>query len=202
MIAILGGKAKGCKLTVPKGDQVRPTSVLLRRRIFDAHQNFQGDIFIDLCAGTGAVGLEALSRGADQLYFIETDRGVYSLLTENIVSMRERYLKDSGEKIVTVNSRCEKWLPKFLSDDYQLWDEALKKNTIIFLDPPYSNENTYSSIIETLTQNGGYLGELWIESDSLKGIDLEELQQRLSKKNLKIHRSYKQGASFIAIISF
>jgi 16S rRNA (guanine966-N2)-methyltransferase len=61
-IKILGGIAKGTILFLPDEKLTRPTLVLLKRKIFDAIQNFDGKIFIDACAGSGAIGLEAWSR--------------------------------------------------------------------------------------------------------------------------------------------
>jgi 16S rRNA (guanine966-N2)-methyltransferase len=57
-LKILQGEAKGLSLVAPSSG-TRPTSVLLRRKVFDAHQDMSDSIFIDCCAGTGAMGLEA-----------------------------------------------------------------------------------------------------------------------------------------------
>ena len=70
-VKILGGFARGLNLLVPKGDLIRPTSIMLKRRVFDFFQRMDDKIFIDLCAGSGAVGLEAWSRGAQK--FISTN---------------------------------------------------------------------------------------------------------------------------------
>ena len=55
-IKILGGFARGQVLAVPKTDSIRPTSVMLRRRIYDFFQDLDGFYFLDICAGSGAMG--------------------------------------------------------------------------------------------------------------------------------------------------
>ena len=70
-LKILGGKAKGFTISVPPADTIRPMQVMLKRRVFDSYQNLEGVTFVDLCAGSGAVGLEAWSRGADEIYYSE-----------------------------------------------------------------------------------------------------------------------------------
>ena len=66
---IIGGLAKGHGLCVPRG--IRPTSTLLKRKLFDSHQTWEAVNFIDLCAGSGSVGLEAWSRGAKSVCLVE-----------------------------------------------------------------------------------------------------------------------------------
>ena len=72
-VKILGGPLKGLDLKVCDSKTLRPTSVMLRRKIFDSHQNLEGFFFVDACAGTGAVGIEAFSRGAQKSYFFENN---------------------------------------------------------------------------------------------------------------------------------
>ena len=63
-IKILAGELKGMGIAVPSSDQLRPTSIMLRKKIFDASQGLDIRWFVDLLAGSGSVGLEAVSRGA------------------------------------------------------------------------------------------------------------------------------------------
>ena len=60
-LKILGGIAKGNTINIPKNGSFRPTSIRLKRRLFDFRQNWEGYTFIDLCAGSGAVGIESWS---------------------------------------------------------------------------------------------------------------------------------------------
>lgn len=70
-INILGGHAKGHALFVPPTSITRATTVMLRRKFFDAHQDLTNCLFIDLFAGSGAMGLEACSRGAERVILVE-----------------------------------------------------------------------------------------------------------------------------------
>ena len=95
-IKILGGFARGQILSVPKGDIIRPTSVLLKRRIFDFYQDMDEVVFVDLCAGSGAMGFEAWSRGAALVFLNETNRHVSKILQENRENL---LLKNHHKKI-------------------------------------------------------------------------------------------------------
>lgn len=84
-LRIVAGEARGRRLAVPKGRRVRPTPDRVREALFSIlGMQCQGSRVADVCAGTGALGLEALSRGAAEVTFIERDRGVTAILSENI----------------------------------------------------------------------------------------------------------------------
>ncbi|MCH2285535.1 MAG: RsmD family RNA methyltransferase, partial [SAR324 cluster bacterium] len=90
MIRIIGGEYRGRKLKVPPGMDIRPSSDQLREGLFNmlsALADFGSMIFLDLYAGTGAIGLEALSRGAKKVVFIEASRKNMSVLKQNIESI-------------------------------------------------------------------------------------------------------------------
>ena len=77
MIRIIAGEYRGRKLKVPQGVDIRPSSDQLREGVFNilsALVDYESMIFLDLYAGTGALGLEALSRGAKKVVFIEASR--------------------------------------------------------------------------------------------------------------------------------
>lgn len=190
-IFILGGHAKGHALLVPNGDKTKPTSVMLRRKFFDSKQDCSGIVFVDLFAGTGSVGLEALSRGAHEVSFCEKDRNAYRILSKNIQSTSE---KIPGAKTDSYQSDSLKWLSQFLTR-YKNFDEAKKENTIIYIDPPYELKNLYIKCLETLSSIG-FSGEVWIESDRQKGYELTEYEG-LGFKTSKV---FKQGTSYIVLV--
>ncbi|MDI6777436.1 MAG: 16S rRNA (guanine(966)-N(2))-methyltransferase RsmD [Syntrophales bacterium] len=68
---IIGGKARGRRLNLPRGYRLRPTSCRLRETLFNILPPMEGKSFLDLYAGSGAIGLEALSRGAVKVVFVE-----------------------------------------------------------------------------------------------------------------------------------
>ncbi len=85
MIRIVGGEHRGRRLKTPKGDAVRPTLEGVRGAIYDfLGEVVEGARVLDLFAGTGALGLEALSRGAASAVFVERDRRVAEVLRENV----------------------------------------------------------------------------------------------------------------------
>ena len=81
---ILGGTAKGMSLKVPEGREVRPTSVRSRRALFDMLGDLSGRCFCDLFAGSGAVGIEAASRGASHVLLVEKAPAALAAVRSNV----------------------------------------------------------------------------------------------------------------------
>lgn len=193
-IRILGGQAKGMELSVPKGDRIRPTSVLLRRKIYDSFQNDLPEILIDAFAGTGSVGLEGLSRGIPTVYLIEKDSLVYKLLKSN----SDKINTILNRKANCTKSAFEKWLPqlKMLYEKYSL---DTQKNTVIYFDPPYDKHDLYLDFLDkNFFEQDWFKGQLWIESDKNKGIKKEYWDEKF-KKDLK---KFEHSDSYISIIDF
>jgi 16S rRNA (guanine966-N2)-methyltransferase len=92
LLRIVAGERKGQRLRVPPGEHVRPTSERLREAVFSILHSrlggLEGSKVLDLFAGTGALGLEALSRGAAHCTFVESHRSVVSVLRGNIAGLR------------------------------------------------------------------------------------------------------------------
>ncbi|MFT4286449.1 16S rRNA (guanine(966)-N(2))-methyltransferase RsmD [Nocardioides sp.] len=87
MTRIIGGVAGGRRIATPKGDRTRPTSDRVREALFSAIEAWAGSLrglrFLDLYAGSGAIGIEAWSRGAEHVTFVESDRRTAALITDN-----------------------------------------------------------------------------------------------------------------------
>src|SRR6185295_1093351 len=82
---IISGKYRGRKLKSPPSLKTRPTSDRLRETLFNIlAPRLAGARFLDLCAGSGAVGIEALSRGAAQVTFVDRSRQMYALIESNL----------------------------------------------------------------------------------------------------------------------
>ena len=119
---IISGTAKGRKLKTLAGDDVRPTSDKVKEGIFSAIQfDIQGRRFLDLFAGSGQMGLEALSRGAESATFVDASLDSLKVCKENISSLG---FEDSS-KVIRSDALS------FLSLCGQMFD-------IAFLDPPYA----------------------------------------------------------------
>jgi 16S rRNA (guanine966-N2)-methyltransferase len=121
-----GGTVKRRRLHAVPGQQVRPTSGLVRQALFNVLRGLMEDaIFVDLFAGTGSVGLEALSHGARQVYFVDNDSRALQVLRANITrcAMTERATVING------------MLPQALRN---LVDSV--QANVLFLDPPYASD--------------------------------------------------------------
>lgn len=81
---VISGVAKGIKLSVPRGNDVRPTSARTRTALFSSIGDFTGKVVVDLFAGSGSLGLEAASRGASVVVFVEQSKKHCSFIKQNI----------------------------------------------------------------------------------------------------------------------
>jgi 16S rRNA (guanine(966)-N(2))-methyltransferase RsmD len=125
---IIAGKFKGRRLKAPTWEGLRPTSDKLRETLFNIlAPRVDGARVLDGFAGTGAVGLEALSRGAAQVTFVEQDRRAVRLIEENLAAcgVQADYTIDTGD-LVTVVQR-----------------QAGAPFDLVWLDPPYDLLNIH-----------------------------------------------------------
>jgi 16S rRNA (guanine966-N2)-methyltransferase len=122
---IIGGSFRNRPLKAPKGEQTRPTLAVMRKAVFDILQNkIEGAFFLDLYAGTGAMGLEALSRGAAHVTFVETDHQALHCIEDNF-----RMLKIES-KCTLMRYDCLLALKKLAKE--------MQKFDIAYADPPYA----------------------------------------------------------------
>ena len=138
MIRIIAGEFRGRKLKVPIGNEVRPTSDKVREALFNlltSMLNWDNMTVLDLYAGSGALGLEALSRGAKKAIFVESCKKHVRIILKNI-SM----LSLEQTKYELVRGRAKSWIPNFMDSD---------QPCLIFLDPPFSSDE-YDLILEKL----------------------------------------------------
>jgi len=124
LIRIIGGTAGGRRLRTPTGENTRPTSDLVREALFSSVESASGSMsglrVLDLYAGSGAVGLEAVSRGATTVTLVEHDKRTAALIRENA-----RTLGLSVEVLTSTVLRALERSPVSAYD-------------VVFLDPPYS----------------------------------------------------------------
>lgn len=187
-VKILGGVARGFTLATPKADSTKPTSVLIRRKIFDWRQNLEGHIFIDLCAGSGSMGLEAMSRGAEKIFLNDALRPAFLTARDNAQKFTQSFKLDPSAVKVT-NLDAMKWVEKELA--YEIPDS---KDAILFFDPPYEDHDLYRKVLAQLKQQN-FEGEVWVESDSLMGLSLEELTGVFHS----VIKTVQQGDHFVLI---
>ncbi len=139
---IIGGKYKKTILDVPN-KLVRPTSAFKREAIFSILESYaikqsieiyKKKSIIDIFAGSGLVGLEAISRGMDKAYFIENNDNVIKILEKNC----QKICKKNEFEIITGNAINS------------LDEEFIIKPSIIFIDPPYKKENINLLLLKIL----------------------------------------------------
>ena len=120
---ITGGEFGGRNLKVPKSDAIRPTQDRVREALFNIIQfEVPGSDFLDLFAGSGAVGLEALSRGAKSATFVELDRRHLAVVRENAAELA------AGRDARFVAADCARYLASYSGPGFD----------IAFSDPPYA----------------------------------------------------------------
>ncbi len=141
---VIAGAYKGRNLRSPPSIQVRPTSDRLRETLFNViAPRIQDSRFLDLCAGSGAVGIEALSRGASHATFVDRSRKICGLIEENL-----KLCRISEEQNEIYNAEAAAFLRQALSWRMGRWD-------IVFFDPPYKDE--YLKTLEFLGANSAQL---------------------------------------------
>ena len=85
MMRVIAGSARSLRLKTPEGDNTRPTTDRVKETLFNVLQNYiPGCVFVDLFSGSGAIGIEALSRGAQKAYFFEMDKTAIGCIEYNL----------------------------------------------------------------------------------------------------------------------
>ena len=157
---IIGGKARGTKLYTLEGLATRPTLDRVKESIFNIIQSeIYGSIFLDLFSGSGAIGLEAISRGAEKAILCDKSKEAINIINKNIE-------KTHAEEQV-----------KLYNADYE---ECLKKISepidIIYIDPPYQTDYIQKSL--KIIQNSEFITEetkIILETDDEKRV-LEQIK--------------------------
>ncbi|MGI6007134.1 MAG: 16S rRNA (guanine(966)-N(2))-methyltransferase RsmD [Ruminococcus sp.] len=122
---VIAGKAKSIPLTAPKGMNTRPTTDRIKETLFNMLQPWISECsFLDLFAGSGAIGIEALSRGASGCTFVEKNRGAVSCIRENL---RKTRLEDNAVVLQMDVMASLKYL------------EGKSVFSCVFMDPPYQD---------------------------------------------------------------
>ena len=139
-LRITSGKLKGRFINVPKSDLIRPTTEKVRQTVFNILNNkisFDGIKVLDLYSGSGALGFECFSRGAEEIHFVEKNRVIYTNLEENI-------------KILNVANNCT--IYKMPALKFSLLKKVIQYD-LILADPPFFKDDIYN-VVENLLING------------------------------------------------
>lgn len=122
---VIAGKARRLPLSCPKGLDTRPTKDRIKETLFNIIQNqVPGSVFVDLFSGSGAVGIEALSRGAKKAYFVDKNKAAIECIKDNLV-----FTKLIDDAVIIGRDASDAL--------YSIHEEHVD---IVFIDPPYLND--------------------------------------------------------------
>ena len=171
---VITGLAKGRRLQSPVGNDVRPTTDVVKEAVFSIIQfSVEGSRFLDAFAGSGQMGIEALSRGAEKAYFIDSSRRSMNIIKNNI-------------KLCNFESSAE----TVTADTLSYLSRTTEKFDIIFLDPPYQTgllQAALEKVPELLSEKGIVICEHPKE---------EELPETVGK--LTLGKKYRYGKIVIS----
>ncbi|MBQ4271046.1 MAG: 16S rRNA (guanine(966)-N(2))-methyltransferase RsmD [Clostridiales bacterium] len=186
MPRVVSGEFRGAQLLAPKGDNTRPTTDKVKEALFSIIQTrVAGSDVLDLFSGTGGIGIEAVSRGADSAVMVDKDGRAVSVIRKNLEKIHAE--KDPRFTVLKTS---------FLNAVDALYDEG-RKFDIIFLDPPY--KIAHKSMCE--------LADKLMEKDILKegGIVIAEHSSDLPFDtdviNLQSTRSCSYGLTMLTFFS-
>ena len=171
---IISGRYRGRQLRTLKSAKLRPTSDQLRETLFDVlGPGVEGATFLDAYAGSGAVGLEALSRGAAEVVFIEHHGSAALVIRRNLETLEI----ESGFHLMT----CQ-----VLSGLERLGDEGARFD-YVFLDPPYTEFREYHHALRQLGRSGLVSPDSWVVAEHSRHTILEERYGSLRQTRLLRH---------------
>ncbi len=183
-LRVIAGQYRSRPLRSLPGLDIRPTADRLRETLFNVLTGgnptaLEGSAWADLYAGTGAVGIEALSRGAASVLFVESARPSVQLIQENLQSLKI----DKGFEVFqgNVGKVLRRWQDQSATFDY------------IFLDPPYRMESEYRDTLEFLGQSTLLKPTTTVIAEHAKQFDPIE-----QAGDLKRYRKLKQGDAAVS----
>lgn len=175
---VITGMAKGIKLETLEGMDVRPTTDKVKEAIFSSIQfDLYDSMVLDLFAGSGQLGIEALSRGAKSAVFVDNSKKSIEIVRKNL---EKTNLTDLSQ-LFHMNS----------IDYIKLSD---KKYDLIFLDPPY-NKGILTEILPSLSDKLNDKGQIICEYE--QNLELPE-----KIKNLRLKKNYKYGKIKVSIFCY
>lgn len=178
---VISGTAKGTKLYSLEGNNTRPTLDRVKESLFNViHNKVQNSLFLDLFSGSGAIGIEAASRGAQKIILCDKSKEAINIVNKNVEKTHLR------EKIEVINM------------DYEivLNTRILEKQDIIYIDPPYKTDFAYKAVKIILDKD-------LISNDSIIIIETdneEEILNKVSNLNLEVKDNRKYGRAHLIFL--
>ena len=175
MMRVITGSARGRRLAAPEGRDVRPTADKVKEALFSIIQfETQGRRVLDMFAGSGQLGIEALSRGAQRAVFIDSNKKAVEIIKKNIeiTGFKDKSTLINGDAVLKIKNTDE------------IFD-------IVFLDPPY-NQGLLQTVLPIAAKKTAAGGIVICES-----AEKEELPEKVGE--LELTKIYKYGKTWIWI---
>jgi 16S rRNA (guanine966-N2)-methyltransferase len=181
-VRVIGGRLRGRKLQTFKGSEVRPTADRVREALFNIlGRELAGAYVLDLFSGTGALGIEALSRGAQKAVFVDNSARSLAVLRKNLEHCALQHCSRLIQWDIARNLACLKAYP----DTFDM----------VFLDPPY-NRGLVSMALQHLEASGCLAPEALLIAEHEAGMDLQISSTQFACID---HRRYgRTGLTFFA----
>lgn len=181
---IIGGEFKGKKLKSLKKAKIRPTSGRVKTTIFDVLKDeIEGKKILDLYAGTGALGIEALSRGAGFVTFVDSSHKSIEIIKKNLEELKFKdktkiFKLDSLKFLRRENPKKERYV-------------CIKRYDIIFCDPPYQKE-VVSKVLDLISEKDV------LEKNGIFILEHHKKERLKVKKNLVLVKEKKLGDTVVS----
>jgi len=186
MVRVIAGEFKSRKLKTLDGQATRPTSDRLKETLFNLVQSrISGSTFLDCFAGSGSIGIEALSRCAGFVVFVEESPRAVKVIRENLALLGE----DLSPRCQILSCKAETGLKSL--------ERMGRKFDIVFLDPPYADGNQYPRVFEQLQNCGLLSDEALVVAEHSKFLALPAQVMHLERR-----REVRQGDSVLSLYHF
>jgi 16S rRNA (guanine966-N2)-methyltransferase len=180
---VIAGKYKSRRLIAPIGVQTRPTSDRLRETLFNVvAPHIEDSVWLDLFAGSGAIGIEALSRGARSVYFVESAGAALRTIRKNLHTLEIEEEADVIERDVATALR--------------MLDTQAVSCDFIFMDPPYRKLDDYEQVLGFLSQSRLLSPNSQVIAEHDKHFDPGDTFGSLQR-----HRALRQGDAVLSFYS-
>lgn len=180
---IISGSARGTKLFTLDGENTRPTLDRVKEPLFNIiNFNLQDAVVLDLFAGSGALGIESLSRGAKKTVFCDRNFEAIQVIKRNVDKTR------FNEKSIIIKKDFANALEILQNDGY--------KFDVIFLDPPYKTDYIYESLNLIVKNNLTCTGALIVAETDEPG----RVINQISTLNIEIYDTRKYGRAYLLFI--
>lgn len=171
---VIAGTARGKRLKAPAGLHTRPITDMIKEALFNVWgQEISGASFLDLFAGSGSVGIEALSRGASRVVMVDHDKNAIQVIKENLANCNinsgyEVYRNDVFKAVKLLNRYQEKF-------------------DFIYIDPPFTDEKIFARIMQELGELRLLAGEGVLVIRTKKSKEMAERYGHLLKYRLRTY---------------